>query len=309
MRIGTRKSRLAVWQAQHVAERLRQQNSGLSVELLELSTLGDEILDRPLSSVGGKDLFVKEIDRALLEGRCDIAVHSLKDLPTDIPEGLVLAAYSEREDPRDVLVLAGGGSLDDLPVGARVGTSSLRRQALLLRERPDLRVASIRGNVDTRLRKVQEGLFDATLLAAAGLRRLDQMDERYFFLDVTRFVPAIGQGTLAMEARADDPFALYLLGALNDENAERSARAERAFLATLEGGCQVPIAGHATRVPGSGSALQLHGLVASPDGKSVFELVETGSWAAPEALGVHVAEALIAQGASAVLERFRPASR
>lgn len=297
--LATRKSPLALWQAEHVGARLREKDPAVTIELLRLTTKGDKILDQALSSVGGKDLFVKEIEEALLERRADLAVHSLKDMPTELPAGLVIAAYPPREDPRDALVSPSGYTLATLPRGARLGTCSLRRSAQLLRVRPDLEIVPIRGNVETRLRKVAEQNLAGTILAFAGLRRLGMEDVATEILDPSLSLPAIGQGVLAVETRADDEGTRSLVERLDDAAARTEATAERAFLHRLGGGCQVPIAAHATL---SNDRIMVRGLVASLDGRCVYEDSIGGAARDAEKIGAELAEKLLAAGAGSVLE-------
>ena len=301
VRIATRDSKLALWQAHHTRDRLIENEPGLVVELVVLKTQGDKIQDRPLSEVGGKGLFVKEIEEALLDGRAQVAVHSMKDLPAELAPGLMLAAVPEREDPRDALLLRPGlhaTSIRDLPQGARVGTSSLRRVCVIKSERPDLEVIALRGNVDTRLPKLDEGQLDAIVLAMAGLRRLGFGDRINAPLDPLVSVPAIGQGALAIECREDDPATRARLARLDHAPTAICTRAERAFLARLGGSCRTPMAAHATL---HGERIHIHGLVGRPDGTRVLVHQADGTTAAPEALGVAAAEALIAQGADVIL--------
>ncbi|MCK6549551.1 hydroxymethylbilane synthase [Myxococcota bacterium] len=297
--IATRKSPLALWQAEHVAALLEAGTPGLDVELLKLTTKGDKILDQALSKVGGKDLFVKEIEDALIERRADVAVHSLKDMPTVLPAGLVITALPTREDPRDALVSPKGYTLATLPEGARLGTSSLRRAAQLLRKRPDLEIVPIRGNVQTRLKKVDEENMAGTILAYAGLRRLGLEHLATEVLDTAVSLPAIGQGILAVETREGDDATNALVARLDDPTSRAAASAERAFLHTLRGGCQVPIAAHATL---SGGSIHLRGLVASLDGKQIFEGTTEGPATDAAALGRALGEKLLADGAGVVLD-------
>jgi hydroxymethylbilane synthase len=297
LRIGTRGSALARWQAEHVAGSLRAA-CGLEVELAIIRTKGDKILDVPLAKVGGKGLFVKEIEEALRRDEVDLAVHSIKDLPTELTAGLCLGAISEREDPRDALV-SRAGQLVDLPAGAVVGTSSLRRRCQLLGLRPDLQVADLRGNVDTRLGKLDAGLYDAVLLAAAGLKRLGHGHRATELLAEERMIPAVGQGALGIEIRAGDDRVAGLVGCLNHAPTALAVRAERAFLGRLGGGCQVPVAGHARL---DGESLILDGLVGHPSGRPLFRGRRQGPAEAPEALGRSLAEELLGQGADAVLD-------
>jgi len=262
--IATRGSKLALWQANHIREAIEKEH-GATVEILNVKTTGDKILDAPLSKVGGKGLFVKEIEEAILEGRADLAVHSLKDVPTKLPDGLGLTAYTQREDARDALISGDGKGLADLPEGARIGSSSLRRQCQLLKVRPDLLITSLRGNLDTRLRKVEEGRYDAIILAAAGMKRLGWEDRISEFIPADILLPAIGQGALGIECRADDKQVIDLISFLDHHDTSVAVRAERAFLARLEGGCQVPIAAYGEV---DGNMLRLRGLVGSLDGKT-----------------------------------------
>ncbi|MCC6750759.1 MAG: hydroxymethylbilane synthase [Deltaproteobacteria bacterium] len=296
--IGTRGSALARWQAEHVAARVRSLPSRPEVELKIIRTQGDIILDVPLAQVGGKGLFVKEIEEALLRREVDLAVHSMKDVPAELPEGLGLTAIPEREDPRDAVIGAEGG-LAALPQGACVGTSSLRRRCQLLALRPDLAVDNLRGNVDTRLRKVADGQYAAIILAAAGLTRLGYLDRVTEFLPLETWLPAVGQGALGIETRCEDAELNGWLAALHHEPSARCVRAERTMLAALEGGCQVPIAGYAEVM---GERLKLRALVGHPEGSPVFHAEAEGPAADPEALGSRVAEELLGRGARAVLD-------
>jgi hydroxymethylbilane synthase len=297
--IATRGSALALWQANHVKSRLEADDPGLAVELLVLKTKGDKILDVPLAQVGGKGLFVKEIEEALLRHEAHLAVHSMKDVPTALEPGLVLCAVSAREEPYDVLVSRDGRGLAALPQGAKVGTSSLRRMCQLRARRPDLQIEALRGNVDTRLRKLDEGLYDAIVLAAAGLVRLGfgaRISER-LMPDVS--LPAIGQGALGLETRADDADTIARVRrVLHDEGAAACVTAERAFLARLEGGCQTPIAAHAHL---AGGALHLEGLVGAVDGSQMIRDRASGAPADAARLGTQLAEHLLGRGAAALL--------
>ncbi|HLV61103.1 MAG TPA: hydroxymethylbilane synthase [Fredinandcohnia sp.] len=294
--IATRKSPLALWQADHVAQALRAR-TGREVELLPLVTEGDRILDAPLARIGGKGLFVKEIEQALLDGRADLAVHSLKDVPTALPQGLTLGAILEREDPRDALCAPRHLRLDALPRGTRVGTSSLRRRAQLLALRPDLEVVEIRGNVGTRLSKVEDEV-DAVILARAGLVRLGLAERITEDLPVERMLPAVGQGALAVEMRADDAEIAALVAGLEHPETRDAVRAERALLARLEGGCQIPLAAHATV---EGDRLRLEARLGRPDGSSLLAARAEGVRDEAEAIGVRVAEDLLARGAAEIL--------
>jgi hydroxymethylbilane synthase len=306
VKIGTRSSELALRQARLVQAALEAQ--GLACELVTYRTVGDKRLDEPLSSIGAKGLFTKELEQDLLKGKTHLAVHSLKDLPTESPEGLIVAAVLEREDPRDALVVNGrilAESLADLPRGSRVGTSSLRRRAQLLAARPDLEVAELRGNVPTRLKKVDEGRVHAAILAAAGLHRLGARQHVTCYLDAPAWLPAAGQGAIAVQVRGDDARIRALAGAMNDAPTMRAVVAERAFLAALEGGCQVPIG--ALAVPTAEGGGVLHGMIASIDGRRIVR----GSIALdpndPALSGVRLANELRGQGASEILEGLRRA--
>ncbi|MDG9666216.1 hydroxymethylbilane synthase [Hahella sp. CR1] len=297
--IATRQSALALWQAEHVKQRLEALHPGLTVELLGLTTKGDIILDTPLAKVGGKGLFVKELETAMLEGRADIAVHSMKDVPMEFPPGLGLGAILERETPTDAFVSNHYASLDELPEGAVVGTSSLRRQCQLSERRPDLKIVSLRGNVNTRLAKLDAGDFDAIILAASGLKRLGFADRIREELTPEVSLPAVGQGALGIECRLDDPEAMALIAPLQDAETSARVSAERAMNHRLQGGCQVPIAGYAEI---TGDQMRLRGLVGSPDGVEVLRDEVKGPVAAAETLGTELAERLLQQGAGKILE-------
>jgi len=302
--IGTRGSPLALWQANHVAARLRSAEPGITVRLETIKTTGDKILDVPLAQVGGKALFVKEIEEALLEGRVDLAVHSMKDVPTDLPPGLAIVAVTEREDPLDVLISRTGRGLQDLPRGARVGTSSLRRQAQLLHYRPDLAIISLRGNIDTRIRKLYSEGLDAIVLAAAAIKRLGWTDCITEFLPPEVCLPAIGQGALGIEMRAPSaerraPSLQRIVGVLDHSETRAAVFAERAFLRRLEGGCQVPFAAHAEV---GGGRILLRGLVASPDGKRILRGERSGVCEESEGLGTALAEDLLDRGAGEIID-------
>jgi len=299
IRIATRKSPLAMWQAEHVADALRAAHPGLSVEILGMSTQGDKILDTPLAKIGGKGLFVKELEARMLEGDADIAVHSMKDVPVELPQGLHLPVIMQREDPRDAFVSNHYARLDDLPEGAVVGTSSLRRQCQLADRRPDLVVKTLRGNVNTRLRKLDEGEYDAVILAAAGLIRLGFGERIRTALDPADSLPAIGQGAVGIECRSDDARVNALIAPLHHTNTADRVRAERAFNARLEGGCQVPIGGHAVL---QGDQLWLRGLVGAVDGSRIVRGEIRGPREQAEALGVALAEELLARGAREILQ-------
>jgi hydroxymethylbilane synthase len=298
IRIATRESLLALWQAEFIQAELQKHHAGLQVELVGMTTRGDQLLDSPLSKIGGKALFVKELEQAMMDGRADMAVHSMKDVPMQFPEGLELAVICEREDPRDAFVSNRFATVDELPEGAVVGTSSLRRECQLRAQRPDLVVRSLRGNVQTRLRKLDEGEFDAIVLAAAGLLRLELTERIASYLSPEQSLPAVGQGAVGVEVRSDDEELKALLQPLSHADTELRVRAERAMNNRLEGGCQVPIAGYALR---EDDQLWLRGLVGSPDGSTVLESEARGSINDPEALGRAVAEALLNQGAGEIL--------
>lgn len=297
--IGSRGSKLALWQSEHIAARLRALHTGLNVEIRRITTMGDKILDVPLAKIGGKGLFTKELENAMLDGTIDLAVHSLKDMPTQLPEGLVLAAITEREEPYDALVSPRFKTLAALPQGAIVGTSSLRRQAQLLAVRPDLQVRSLRGNVDTRLSRVEDGTFDAIILAAAGLKRLGFGDKITQILPPSVSLPAVGQGALAIEARADDTFTQALLQELDHEETRLAVTAERAFLRTVEGGCQVPVGVHAAL---DGDGLRIEALIAALDGQTVLRDVITGASGQADALGRELAERMLAAGGREIMQ-------
>jgi hydroxymethylbilane synthase len=298
LRIATRKSPLALWQAEHVAAALRRVHPGLVVEIVGMTTRGDRILDAPLAKVGGKGLFVKELEQGMLEGTADIAVHSMKDVPVDFPPGLHLPAILEREDPRDAFVSDRFDGLAVLPEGARVGTSSLRRQCQILERRPDLCIEPLRGNVNTRLARLDAGDYDAVILAAAGLKRLGFASRIHRLLEPGESLPAIGQGAIGIECRVDDARTIALIAPLHHADTADRVLAERALNHRLHGGCQVPIAGYATL---NGDRLHLSGLVGDPGGARILRAQAEGPRGAAEALGTTVAEALLAQGAGAIL--------
>jgi len=298
IRLGSRGSTLALWQAGHVRAEV-ERRTGRTVEITKIKTTGDVILDVPLSKVGGKGLFVKEIEEALLSKRIDLAVHSMKDVPTDLPAGLEISCITRREDPRDAFLSVKFARFEDLPKGARVGTSSLRRQTQLLGLRPDLSIVQLRGNLDSRIRKMEEGKYDAILLAAAGLRRLgwDGKIRQYISADVS--IPAIGQGALGIEIRSDDGRTRETVAFLDDPETSLAVRAERGFLKRLEGGCQVPIAAHGTV---TGDTVSLAGLIGKPDGSRILRGARSGSVSDPAAIGVSLAEELLAQGGREILD-------
>jgi hydroxymethylbilane synthase len=300
IRIATRKSQLALWQAEFVRTQLQRLHPQLEVELVTFTTKGDKILDTPLAKIGGKGLFVKELETALLEGSADLAVHSMKDVPMEFPEGLGLAIICEREDPRDAFVSNRFASLDELPHGAVVGTSSLRRHCQLRALRPDLQIHSLRGNVNTRLAKLDAGEFDAIILATAGLVRLGLDSRIRARLDSTLSLPAGGQGAVGVEIRESDERMRQLLAPLHHETTARCVQAERALNRYLQGGCQVPIACYAEE---EGDELWLRGLVGDPEGGTLLRAEARGTVLDPESLGVGVAKQLVAQGAKAILDR------
>lgn len=297
-RIATRQSPLALWQAQYVQQRLMAAHPGLRVELVPMVTKGDVILDTPLAKVGGKGLFVKELELAMLENRADLAVHSMKDVPVDFPEGLGLVTICEREDPRDAFVSNHYDTIDALPQGAIVGTSSLRRQCQLSARRPDLVIRSLRGNVGTRLGKLDAGEYDAIILAAAGLKRLGLEERIRFALPAEISLPAVGQGAVGIECRLDDAELIALLQALNDGDTAICVRAERAMNTRLEGGCQVPIGSFAVL---EGDQLWLRGLVGSPDGSQMITGERRGPCDQAEQMGISLAEELLENGAREIL--------
>lgn len=298
LRIGTRASQLALWQANWVKSELEKRYPGMEVTLTKIKTIGDKILDVPLAQVGGKGLFVKEIEEAMLRGEIDIAVHSMKDVPTDFPEGLGLHCITEREDPRDA-VISRNVRFSDLPRRARIGTSALRRQAQLLKVRPDLEMVIIRGNVETRIRKLEDEKLDAVILAAAGLKRLGFTEKVAEYLDTDLSIPAIGQGALGIECRLDDAVITETIDFFNHPDTSHAVRAERALLKRCEGGCQVPIAAHGTV---TGDTLRLVGFIAAVDGQRSVRGEVSGPAAECEKLGVQLADQLLAEGGKAILE-------
>jgi hydroxymethylbilane synthase len=302
LRIATRKSHLALWQAEHVAALLRGAHAGLEVELVPIVTQGDRIQDRSLAAIGGKGLFIKELEVALEHGRADIAVHSMKDLPGDVPEGLMIASVLERADARDALLTLNAMSFADLPRGARVGTSSLRRQAQLLAARPDLHIEPMRGNVDTRLRRLDTGDMDAIILACAGLIRLGWESRITARLDTKISLPAVAQGVIGIECRTGDSRTLGLVTPLNHQATRIVMDAERAFAHRLGGSCQSPIAAYAVL---EGKRLTLEGLVAEPDGSRLLRDSVSGSIDDPSGLGGVLADRILAAGAGPLLERLR----
>ncbi len=301
VRIATRESPLALWQAEFIKAGLQAAHPGLEVELLGMTTRGDKILDAPLAKIGGKGLFVKELETAMLEGRADIAVHSMKDVPMEFPEGLGLSIICEREDPRDAFVSNHFKTINDLPLGSRVGTSSLRRQCQLRAQRPDLAIIDLRGNVNTRLRKLDDGEYDAIILASAGLIRLGMKQRIADYMTVDSSLPAGGQGAVGVEARIDDARIQALLAPLNHHATAVRVSAERAMNLRLQGGCQVPIACFAELEGDEAGQLRLRGLVGSPDGKEILRCERRSTPEMAEALGIEVADNLLAQGAERIL--------
>ncbi|OHX35487.1 hydroxymethylbilane synthase [Methylomonas sp. LWB] len=301
IRIATRQSPLALWQAEHVAARLQQAFPGLRTELVKMVTRGDKILDAPLAKVGGKGLFVKELEQGMLDGAADIAVHSMKDVPVEFPEGLHLAVILEREDPTDAFVSNRYRDLAELPADARIGTSSLRRQCQIKEKFPKAEILSLRGNVNTRLAKLDAGEYDAIILASAGLKRLGLAERITAPLTPEQSLPAMGQGAIGIECRSDDVEIHDYLKVLHDETTSIRVTAERAMNARLNGGCQVPIAGFAEI---RGESLALRGLVGSPDGSVLYRAEAASGLADATALGERVADALLAQGADRILREL-----
>lgn len=299
IRIATRKSALALWQAEYVKAKLLEHHPSLTVELVPMSTQGDKILDTPLAKIGGKGLFIKELEIAMLEGRADIAVHSMKDVPVAFPEEFGLHAICERENPFDAFVSNHYDSLDALPNGAVVGTSSLRRQCQIRKHRPDLVIKDLRGNVNTRLAKLDAGDYDAIILASAGLIRLKMQDRIKMALPAEVSLPAVGQGAVGIECRNDDSQLIELLSALNHSETHVRVSAERAMNERLEGGCQVPIGSFATL---DENTLTLTGMVGKPDGSTLLFASATASAEKAKDIGIEVAEALLEQGAGEILK-------
>ncbi len=301
LRIATRKSPLALWQAEHVRQRLQTLHPGLEVELVTMTTQGDRVLDSPLAKIGGKGLFVKELENGMLDGRADIAVHSMKDVPAELPTGLEIGAILEREDPRDAFVSNRFAVINDLPLGARVGTSSLRRQCQLRATRPDLEILDLRGNVNTRLAKLDDGDYDAIVLACAGLRRLGMEERITRALDPEAMLPAIAQGVIGIECRSGDARIAGLIAGLNHPYTATSTAAERAMNARLAGGCQAPVAGYSEL---DEDMLHLRGLVGWPNGSDTVRGDISGPAADAANLGEQLAEDLLARGARAILDKL-----
>lgn len=301
LKIATRKSPLALWQAEEVARLLKKYHPDLEVELVTMTTQGDKILDTPLAKIGGKGLFVKELEVGMLEGIADIAVHSMKDVPMAFPEGLHLAVVLERENPRDAFVSNTYKSLAELPLNSKVGTCSLRRQTQLKEARPDIEILDLRGNVNTRLAKLDNGDYDAIILASAGLLRLGFEDRITDIISTKQSLPAIGQGAIGIECRSDDEYVNTLLAPLNHPHTALRLTAERAQNTRLNGGCQIPIGGYAEL---QGDKIYLRGLIGFPDGSKIFRAEKQGNHQDAEAIGTAVAEDLLAQGGNKVLEQL-----
>jgi len=304
LRIATRQSKLALWQAEHVAALLRAAHPSLQIELVRITTQGDRILDRPLADIGGKGLFIKELEVALAEQRADIAVHSMKDVPSELPVGMMLAAMLPRADARDAFLSTRYATIDSLPKGARIGTSSLRRECQLRAMRGDIEIVPLRGNVDTRLRKLDAGEFDAIILASAGLIRLGLGARITQFLPIEQSLPAVGQGIIGIECRAGDAGNLQYLSALDDAAAQTCIAAERAFAQRLEGSCQSPIGGYAQL---SDTSIKLQGLIASIDGSQIFRDSIQGPQKDAVSLGRALAERMLFAGADKLLQALRGA--
>lgn len=300
--IGSRKSELAITQTKWVIEQLKSLDLPYEYEIKEILTMGDKILDVTLAKVGGKGLFVKEIEQALLDGEIDFAVHSMKDMPYEMPEGLVLGAIPEREDSRDALISTKGYTIDTLPNRAKVGTSSLRRAAQLLNYRPDINIESIRGNLNTRLKKLESENFDAIVLAAAGIKRLGWEEKINEYINTSICIPAVGQGALGIQARKGDMKILELLSKIDDDSTSILVTAERAFLKYVEGSCQIPIGAHAVWEEGQ---IKLVGIIASPDGKRVIKKESKAVKKEAEQLGINVAKELLANGAEEILAEVK----
>ena len=301
LRIATRKSPLALWQAEHVKQRLMEVHEGLDVELVTFTTKGDKILDTPLAKIGGKGLFVKELEVAILEGKADIAAHSIKDVPMEFPEGLFLSTVLEREEPCDAFVSNDHSSLQKLPEGAVVGTCSLRRKSQLLSKRPDLKIKDLRGNVNSRLDKLDNGDYDAIILACAGLVRLDMANRIKQRISSSWILPAVGQGAVGLEAREGDDETLELISVLNHEDTADRISAERALNKRLQGGCQVPIASYAML---DGDTIHLQALVGEPDGSQLVQGDISGHRSDAEKLGETLADDLLSRGAREILEKL-----
>jgi len=307
LRLGTRKSKLALAQSNMIKAEIERMRPDCTVELVKITTKGDKILNVPLAKVGGKGLFVKEIEEALFDGRIDFAVHSLKDVPAELPEGLEVSIFPRREDPRDALIDRKGRSLQGLPPGSRVGTSSLRRMAQLRAMRPDIKIKPLRGNLDTRLKKLDDGEFDAIILAAAGLRRMDLSRRITEVLDPSILLPAVGQGALGIEFRSGDERTIEVLAPLSHQETALCVKAERAFLACLGGGCQVPIGALAHVVDGGN--LKIEGMVGHEDGSHIIRMDRTGSCHEPEKVGNELGRAILDAGGKAILRSVYEGTR
>lgn len=301
LRIGTRGSRLALAQSEYIKKRIMQEHPDIRIELVKIKTKGDRILNSPLSMIGGKGLFVKEIEEALLKKDVDLAVHSIKDVPAELPEGLFMPIFPKREDPRDALLSMEYNSLDELPENGNIGTGSLRRSAQLLSQRPDLNVVSLRGNVDTRIKKLETDHLQGIILAVAGLNRLGLSSRIKQILEPKDFLPAVGQGAIGVELRVGDDITIDLLSFLNDTSTESGVRAERSFLKELGGGCQVPIAGYCFPSGDKDKGLILEGMVAGLDGRTIMRDREAGTMDHPEDIGVRLARRLLDSGAKKIL--------
>ena len=301
LRIGTRGSRLALAQSEYIKKRIMQEHPDIRIELVKIKTKGDRILNSPLSMIGGKGLFVKEIEEALLNKDVDLAVHSIKDVPAELPEGLFMPIFPKREDPRDALLSMEYNSLDELPENGNIGTGSLRRSAQLLSQRPDLNVVSLRGNVDTRIKKLETDHLQGIILAVAGLNRLGLSSRIKQILEPKDFLPAVGQGAIGVELRVGDDITIDLLNFLNDKSTESGVRAERSFLKELGGGCQVPIAGYCLPRGDKDEGLILEGMVAGLDGRTIMRDREAGTKDNPEDIGVRLARRLLDSGAKKIL--------
>lgn len=300
--IATRGSKLALWQANHVKSLIEEVSPGTSVSLNVIQTKGDKILDSPLSQVGGKGLFVKEIEEALLDGRADLAVHSMKDVPMELPEELIIGCVPKREEASDCFLSRSYNSLEELPKGALVGTSSLRRKAQILARRPDLLIHDLRGNIDTRLGKLEDGEYDAIILATSGLSRLDLHARHMAPFELDQLLPAVGQGALGIECREDDYNLLVLLASLEDRDSRVRVNAERAFMTALEGGCQIPAGCHARML--DEERIHVQGLVAREDGTEIIRAERTGDASESEKLGAAVAEEILEKGGREILDHI-----
>lgn len=301
--IGSRGSRLALWQSRHIAGKIKEFFTGLEIEIRIIKTTGDKILDVPLARIGGKGLFVKELEDALLSGDIDLAVHSMKDVPTELPSGLVIGAISKREDPRDIVISASGRKLSDLPANSKIGTSSLRRIAQLRQKHSSFLIEDLRGNLDTRMRKLSEGLYDAVILAAAGVHRLGAESKITEYLSCEQFLPAVGQGALGIEIRQDDNEVRNLLKEIHHPQTAAGVKAERSFLARLEGGCQVPIGAFGRF--NKDNRLILTGMVSAVDGTHFLRDEIEGEGSDAESMGKELGENLLSQGADKILSQIR----